>query len=68
MPRGLRWTEEVDPLVLALVGGCTGEVPLREQLALLAIAHEVDPEELADAAGPIITHLVERGVITPLAD
>ena len=33
MPHGLRWTEEVDPLVLALVGGCDGAVPLRDQLA-----------------------------------
>ena len=37
MPQGLRWTEEVDPLVLALVGGCDGTVPLRDQLALLAV-------------------------------
>lgn len=67
MPRGLRWTEEVDPLVLALVGGCDGRVPLREQLALLAIAHEVPEADLAEAAGPIIAHLVERGLVTPVA-
>ena len=68
MPHGLRWSEEVDPLVLALVGGCDGRVPLREQLALLAVAHEVPESELAEAAGPIVAHLVERGFVTPVSD
>jgi methylase of polypeptide subunit release factors len=62
---GLRWTEEVDPLVLALVGGCDGTVPLRDQLALLAAAHEVAEAELAEVAAPIVAHLVERGIIAP---
>ena len=43
MPHGLRWTEEIDPLVLALVGGADGRLPLRDQLALLAAAHDVHP-------------------------
>ncbi|MFK3980416.1 methyltransferase [Micromonospora sp. NPDC050397] len=68
MPHGLRWSEEVDPLVLALVGGADGQLPLRDQLAVLAVAHEVPVEELAEAAGPIVAHLVERSVITPVAD
>jgi hypothetical protein len=62
---GLRFTEEIDPLVLALVGGCDGTVPLRDQIDLLAAAHEVDPAELAEVAGPIIAHLVERAFLTP---
>ncbi|SCL22042.1 Methyltransferase small domain-containing protein [Micromonospora rhizosphaerae] len=66
MPRGLRWQEEIDPLVLALVGGADGRLPLRDQLALLASAHDVAPEELAEAAGPIVAHLVERGIIEPV--
>ncbi|MFC4021822.1 methyltransferase [Micromonospora sp. GCM10011542] len=66
MPRGLHWTEEIDPLVLALVGGADGRLPLRDQLALLAAAHDVDPGELAEAAGPIVAHLVERGFIEPV--
>lgn len=66
MPHGLRWTEEVDPLVLALVGGADGRLPLRDQLALLAAAHDVAPDELAEAAGPIVAHLVERGIIEPV--
>lgn len=66
MPHALRWTEEVDPLVLALVGGCDGRLPLRDQLAVLAVAHEVPEADLAEAAGPIVAHLVERGLITPV--
>ncbi len=66
VPRGLRWTEEVDPLVLALVGGCDGRVPLREQVAVLALAHEADEAALAEVAGPLIAHLVERGVVAPV--
>ncbi|MBX7268336.1 methyltransferase [Micromonospora sp. Llam7] len=67
MPGGLRWTEEIDPLVLALVGGADGRLPLRDQLALLAAAHDVTVDELAEAAGPIVAHLVERGFIEPVA-
>ncbi|WP_433532091.1 DUF7059 domain-containing protein [Micromonospora sp. CA-263727] len=66
MPQGLRWTEEIDPLVLALVGGADGRLPLRDQLALLAVAHDVTVDELAEAAGPIVAHLVERGFIEPV--
>ncbi|GAB3173327.1 methyltransferase [Micromonospora palomenae] len=66
MPHGLRWSEEVDPLVLALVGGCDGRLALRDQLALLAAAHDVTRQELAEAAGPIVAHLIERGIIEPV--
>jgi hypothetical protein len=65
MPQGLRWTEEVDPLVLAVVGGCDGTVPLTDQVALLAVAHEVAADELAEAVVPIVAHLVERGIVEP---
>ncbi|WP_199736187.1 methyltransferase [Micromonospora sp. HM5-17] len=68
MSHGLRWSEEVDPLVLALVGGANGQVPLRDQLAVLALAHDVPAEDLAEAAGPIVAHLVERGILVPVAD
>ncbi|MFB9240029.1 methyltransferase [Plantactinospora siamensis] len=65
MPRGLRWSEEVDPLVLTLISGCDGRVALRDQLTVLAAANDVPEEDLADAAGPIVAHLVERGLILP---
>jgi methylase of polypeptide subunit release factors len=63
---GLRWEEEVDPLVLALVGGCDGSVPLADQVTLLALAHEVSPAQLAEVAGPLVAHLVERGFLVPV--
>ncbi|HEY0698462.1 MAG TPA: methyltransferase [Micromonospora sp.] len=67
MSHGLRWTEEVDPLVLALVSGADGQLPLRDQLTVLAAAHDVAEEELTAGAGPIVAHLVERGLLVPVA-
>lgn len=66
LTRGLRWAEEVDPLVVSLVAGATGQLSLRDQLALLAAAHDVPEEELRQNAVPIISHLVERGIVTPV--
>jgi hypothetical protein len=62
---GMRWAQEADPITVALVGGCDGRVPLADQLALLAAAHEVHPAALATAALPIVGHLVERGMLLP---
>ncbi|GAA0902559.1 methyltransferase [Virgisporangium ochraceum] len=62
---GLRWVDDVDPVTLALVGGCDGSLTLRDQVDLLAAAHEVDPSVLADAAVPLVAHLVERGYLEP---
>jgi methylase of polypeptide subunit release factors len=67
LPHGLRWTEEIDPLVLALVSSCDGAVPLTDQLAILAAAHEVEEDALADVAGPLVAHLVERGFLEIVA-
>jgi hypothetical protein len=66
LPSGLHWSEEVDPLVMALVGGCNGAVPLGDQLAVLAAAHQVAEPALAEVAGPIVGHLVDRGFIEPV--
>lgn len=66
LPDGLRWSEEVDPLVLALVAGCDGSVPLRDQVALLAVAHDAPEPDLAEVAVPLVAHLVERGMLTPV--
>jgi hypothetical protein len=57
--------EQVDPLVLALVSACDGAVPLRDQLDVLAAAHEADPDVLRQAAVPLVAHLVERGILLP---
>jgi hypothetical protein len=65
---GMRWAQEVDPLTVALVGGCDGTVRLGEQLALLAAAYEAEPAALAVAALPLVTHLVERGLLLPAGE
>jgi len=62
---GMRWAQEVDPMTVALVGGCDGSVRLGEQLALLAAAYEAEPAALAAAALPLVEHLVERGMLLP---
>lgn len=62
---GLRWVEQIDPVVLALVSSCDGNLPLRDQLDLLAAAHQADPATLAEAAVPVVAHLVERGFLLP---
>ncbi len=61
---GLGWTEEVDPVTLAMVSGADGSVPLRDQLALLETAYEVPPGTLSGSAGIIVMHLIERGFLT----
>jgi methylase of polypeptide subunit release factors len=63
LPSGLRWTEEIDPLVLALVSGCDGTHPLGDQLTVLAAAHDVAEDALGEAAAPLVAHLVERGFL-----
>ncbi|WP_433619043.1 DUF7059 domain-containing protein [Dactylosporangium sp. CA-139114] len=67
LPDGLRWVEEVDPVALTLVGACDGSVTLQAQVDLLAAAHGVPAEVLADVAVPLVSHLVERGVLLPCA-
>ena len=64
---GLRWAEEVDPLVLNLVSGADGTVTARAQLAVLAGAYETPEPALAAMAGPIVAHLVERGFLVPVS-
>jgi methylase of polypeptide subunit release factors len=63
---GLHWIEEIDPLIVSLVGGCDGQVPLRDQIAILAAAHEAPAELLGPALAGMVRHLVERGMLLPL--
>jgi methylase of polypeptide subunit release factors len=63
---GLRWAEEVDPLVLALVSGADGASSMRDQLALLSAAFATPEPALAAMAAPIVAHLVERGLLEPV--
>jgi methylase of polypeptide subunit release factors len=63
---GLHWIEEIDPLIVSLVGGCDGTVPLRDQIALLAAAHEAPVELLGPALAGMVRHLVERAILLPV--
>ena len=62
---GLRWTEEIDPVVLALVSGADGTVSLRDQIAVLAAAYDTPEPVLPAVAESVIAHLVERGLLLP---
>lgn len=68
LPDGLRWVDEADPFVVALVAGADGRVTMRDQLAVLAAAYGADETELARAAGEVVAHLVERGMLLPAPD
>lgn len=56
---GLRWRTEVDPVGVALVGACDGTRTVRELLAVLGAAYEID----GDAAVRAVGHLVEKGFL-----
>lgn len=59
------WSQEVDPVTLALIDGADGSVTMREQIAVLAAAFDTPEPALAAMAGPVVTQLVERGLLLP---
>ncbi len=56
---------QLDEWGQALLGGCTGAVPLAVQIDLLAAAHALSPGALTDAVLPAIRVAVLRGLLTP---
>jgi hypothetical protein len=64
-PDGPRWTQEVDPVALALVSGADGQVALRDQIAVLAHAFDTPEPVLAAMAQPVVAYLVEHGMLVP---
>jgi hypothetical protein len=64
---GARWTDDVDPILLALVSGADGRTRLRDQVALLAAAYEAPEVAVADAAVRAVARYVERGFLIPAA-
>jgi methylase of polypeptide subunit release factors len=62
---GARWIEEIDPVAVALVAACDGNVTLRDLVDVLAAAHGVPADALAEVAVPLVAHLVERGILLP---
>lgn len=59
------WSQEVDPVTVALIDGADGTVTMREQIAVLAAAFDTPEPALAAMAGPVVTQLVERGLLVP---
>jgi methylase of polypeptide subunit release factors len=60
---GPRWRHEVDEPATALLAGCRGALPLRELVALLALAHDRPMEALVYAALPAVRELVRHGLL-----
>ncbi|ELB90175.1 rRNA/tRNA methylase [Rhodococcus wratislaviensis IFP 2016] len=63
---GPAWQHEVDDLVASLVAGMRGDgLVLGELIELLAAAHGVDAEELAQSSVPLVHALVRHGLVLP---
>jgi len=60
---GLGRREEIDPLLVSFLGGCSGYVPVRTQIGLLAQAHEAPEALLAAGLLPVISGLIRRGFL-----
>ena len=61
-------TVQLDEWGQALLGGCTGAVPLQLQIDLLAAAHGLDAARLAVAVLPSIRVAIARGLLHPVPD
>ncbi|HEY2207537.1 MAG TPA: methyltransferase [Pseudonocardia sp.] len=62
---GPGWRHELDEPAAALLAGCQGFLPLGELLALLAVAHGRDTDELVAATLPAVRELVRHGLLVP---
>jgi len=63
---GMRWELEVDSAVEMMVAACTGEVPIGLVLELLAGAVGLAAEDVARTLAPVLTDLVQRGLLLPV--
>ncbi|MEU5870050.1 class I SAM-dependent methyltransferase [Glycomyces sp. NPDC047369] len=61
---GMRYAEEVDPLVVAFMGACNGDAEVRLQVQLLAETYGAEPALLYAQLYPVVRRLVERGFLT----
>ncbi len=62
---GLRWEVAVDDAMAGLVAACSGHLPLRVVIELLAAALDRPAGEVAAAALPAVRDLVGRGFLLP---
>lgn len=63
---GPGWQHELDEVAAALLGGCRGTLPLEDLVTLLAFAHDLPEEGLAEAALPVVRDLVRHGMLAPV--
>jgi hypothetical protein len=66
-PGGPGASVQLDEWGEALLGGCTGAVPLGVQVELLAAAHRLDAAALAQAVLPAVRTAITRGLLHPVA-
>jgi methylase of polypeptide subunit release factors len=64
-PGGPGASVQLDEWGQALFAGCTGAVPLRTQVELLAAAHGLDADALAAAVLPTVRTAISRGLLHP---
>ncbi|GAB4007226.1 hypothetical protein GCM10029992_60330 [Glycomyces albus] len=62
---GMRYAEQVEPLLVAFLGACNGEAEVRLQVQLLADTYGAEPAMLYAQLYPIIRRLIERGFLGP---
>ncbi|MQM28921.1 DUF7782 domain-containing protein [Glycomyces albidus] len=60
---GMRYAEEVDPLIVAFMGACDGRAEVRLQVQLLADTYGAEPAMLYAQLYPVIRRLIERGFL-----
>ncbi|HVK25968.1 MAG TPA: methyltransferase [Actinokineospora sp.] len=63
---GPGWQQETDELVSSLLAGCRGHLSLAELLAILAAANELSADEVVAAALPVVTDLIQHGMVLPV--
>jgi hypothetical protein len=61
--KGMRYAEELDPLIVQFMGACNGEAEVRLQVQLLADTYGAEPAMLYAQLYPVIRHLIERGFL-----
>lgn len=61
--KGLRYSDEIDPLMVTLLASCTGTVPLRLQIELLGQQFDGEPEVIFAGLYPQIRRLIDRGYL-----
>jgi methylase of polypeptide subunit release factors len=65
-PGGPGASLQLDEWGQALLGGCTGAVPLAVQIAVLAAAHGIDHDALTAAVLPAVRVAITRGLLHPV--